>query len=225
MHTKSLPNFEFKVEDDKSVGQQIMDIMCKPAYKQVADCIAEYGRVRSGGNPSLARGVSRLAKHFENLSTKFYDNEYAFEVVVDKVVQKGGTKIASNKNSAVSDVIKVLQNEVPRRYLHIPDSLHFTVGKKRLIFKHWQERLVEFARVEIPVRSQTPWERDFGDITDDSYILRVYIGFDRYRISTPSVGPIKSKKALSLYIYSRVSPLSLYLGSYIYIYIYTLPQY
>jgi len=204
-----LPSFEFKVVDGgKTIGQQMMDVFCQANCKEVADCIAEYGRVRiDGGSQSLARGVARISKHFEDINTKFFDSEYVFEVIVDKLQHRGSTSASQDekKNAAVSDIIKELQHEIPRRYLHIPDSLKFTVGKKKLSFKYWPERLVEFSRVEIPVRSETPWSVDFGDDTPDSYMLKVYIGFDRYRITNSESGPCKSKKACSLYIYSRVS--------------------
>ena len=63
---------------------------------------------------------------------------------------------------------------------------------------------MEFTKIEIPVRSETPWHEDFGENTDDSYVLRVFLGFDRYRIRDPERG-MGSGKACSLYIYSRVS--------------------
>ena len=186
----------------------MMDVFSKPTYKDVAACVAEYGRVRSGGTPNLSRGISRLIKHFEDIHTKFFDSPNVFEVIIDKVVHRGSsdnTITNDGKNVAVSDIINELQHEIPRRYLHIPEnSLIFTIGKKKLSFKYWPERLVEFSCVEIPVRSQTPWSVNFGDLTPDSYHLRVYIGFDRYRIKNPSSGIVKNKPC-SLYVYSRVS--------------------
>jgi hypothetical protein len=204
----SLPCFEFKNDDESTIGDQMMGIFEKPSYKEVADCIAEYGKVREGGRPSLARGIARLSRHFEEIDSKFYDNDYVFEVIIDKVVYHGNCGDASSegKNAAVSKIINELQKEIPRRYLHIPDdSFKFCIGKKTLNFKYWPERMVEFSRIEIPVRSKTPWRlEDFGEDTPDSYFLRLFLGFDRWRISDPESG-VKKSKACSLYVYSRVS--------------------
>jgi hypothetical protein len=190
----------------------MMDLFCKHKYKEVATCISFYGQVSSGESPSLARGVERLSKHFYDINTKFRGNSFVFEVVIDKVAYQGSKfSTAQGKNFAVTDIIAELQHEIPRRYLHIPDErFKFYVGKKELIFKYWPERLVEFTKIEIPVRSETPWHEDFGEDTNDSYVLQVFLGFDRYRIQDPERG-ITSNKACSLYIYSRVSWLLFYL--------------
>jgi hypothetical protein len=185
----------------------MMDIFCKPNYKEVAACISCYGQVGQLSEPSLSRGVARLSKHFDDINTKFRGNSYVFEVIIDKVVYQGASKFSTTqgKNAAVTGIIAELQHEIPRRYLHIPDKrFKFCIGKKELAFKYWPERLVEFTKIEIPVRSETPWHEDFGEITDDSYVLQVFLGFDRYRILDFEQG-ICSSKACSLYIYSRVS--------------------
>eukprot|EP00584_Thalassiosira_punctigera_P000908 CAMPEP_0172538260 /NCGR_PEP_ID=MMETSP1067-20121228/9679_1 /TAXON_ID=265564 ORGANISM="Thalassiosira punctigera, Strain Tpunct2005C2" /NCGR_SAMPLE_ID=MMETSP1067 /ASSEMBLY_ACC=CAM_ASM_000444 /LENGTH=972 /DNA_ID=CAMNT_0013323721 /DNA_START=179 /DNA_END=3097 /DNA_ORIENTATION=+ len=188
-----LPCFEFKGGNSgTSIGQQMLDMFTKPIYKNVAECVAEYGKVRSGGNPSLARGVARLSKHFEDMNKKFSGNPCVFEVIIDKV----------DKKVAVRDIINELQHEIPRRYLHLKESFKFCVGKKELTFKYWPERLVEFTKVDIPVRSKIPWSEDFGEMTPDSYHVGVFLGFDRYRIADPESG-FKRHKECSLYVYSR----------------------
>ena len=134
----------------------MLEMFTKPQYKEVVNCIAEYGRVRSGGNPSLARGVARLGNHFEDINLNFFDSEYVFEVIIDKVMHRGNSIEIDGKNTAVRDIINEMQREIPRRYLHIPDdSFKFCVGKKELTFKYWPERLVEFTKIHIPVRYET----------------------------------------------------------------------
>lgn len=209
IHTYSLPHFKFK-GGEGSLGQKMLELFSQSKNKEVASCIAEYGRVRSGGSPSLARGVARLNKRFQDMDTNFNDNPHVFEVIIDKVRHFGVSSSplnndTDNKNTAVSDIMKELQHEVSRRYLHIPENFKFTIGKKDLSFLYWQERLVEFSKVEIPCRSEKAWSvEDLGDDTPDSYFLRLFLGFDRYRIADPESGFRKSKKACSLYIYSRV---------------------
>eukprot|EP00581_Thalassiosira_minuscula_P005853 CAMPEP_0183746238 /NCGR_PEP_ID=MMETSP0737-20130205/66652_1 /TAXON_ID=385413 /ORGANISM="Thalassiosira miniscula, Strain CCMP1093" /LENGTH=772 /DNA_ID=CAMNT_0025981925 /DNA_START=112 /DNA_END=2430 /DNA_ORIENTATION=+ len=203
-----LPCFEFHGGDGgETIAQQMLNIFNTPEYEEVAACVAEYGRVRSGGDPSLARGVARLSKHFDDMNQKFFDNPYVFEVIIDNMLHRGRNhdpNDAQDKNVAVRGIINELQREIPRRYLHLNDNFKFCIGKKELSFKYWPERLVEFTKIEIPVRSQVPWSEGFGEMTPDSYYLRIFLGFDRYRITDPDSG-IANNKSCSLYIYSRAS--------------------
>mmetsp|Transcript_21611 Transcript_21611/g.46980 ORF Transcript_21611/g.46980 Transcript_21611/m.46980 type:complete len:212 (-) Transcript_21611:3430-4065(-) len=169
----------------------MLETFAKTKYKEVKECIAEYGKVRSGGNPSVARGIARLSKHFDDMTQKFFDEPFVFEVIVDKVIHRGESSEASgsqDKNDVVRDIINELQHEIPRRYLHLSESLKFCVGKKELAFKHWPERLVEFTKIEVPVRSKIPWSEDFGEMTPDSYHMSIFLEFDRYRIADPETG-------------------------------------
>ena len=52
-------------------------------------------------------------------------------------------------------------------------------------------RLVEFTKIFIPVRSKTPWCEDFGEMTEDTYMMGVFLGFDRYRYVTISLSFLK----------------------------------
>ena len=150
-----LPSFEFQ-GGEASVGQQMLEMFTKPQYEEVANVVAEYGRARSGGNASVARGVARLNKKFEDLRLNWDAEDYVFEVVIDKIRHRGKPEAEGleDKSAAVKDVIQELQHEIPRRYLNIPESFKFVVGKKALTFTYWPERLVEFTKVEIPVRSK-----------------------------------------------------------------------
>ena len=110
----------------------------------MAECVAEYGRDRSGGNPSLARGIARLSKHFDEMDNKFSGNTHVFEVIINKMVHHGESPGATpddqDKHFAVNKFLRVLQHEIPRRYLHLDDSFQFSVGKKVLTFNYWSER-------------------------------------------------------------------------------------
>ncbi len=94
-----------------------------------------------------------------------------------------------------------LQHEISHQYLHIPNErCKFVLARKNW----WPERITKFTRIEIPIWSKSPWQEDFGKNTDDLYLLRVFHGFDRYRICDPEQG-ICLNKACSLHIYHRVS--------------------
>lgn len=203
-----LPVFQFNGIDD--LEKKMMEQFTKSKYISVARCIAEYGKTNADEGPSLQIGIERLCSHFDQICNKFDDKPYVFEVVLDKIHDRNATEIygAKDKKATVAKIIETLQHEIPRRYLHIDhESLAFSVGKKELKFRYWQDRLVEFTKIEIPVRSQTPWHKDFGADLPDQYYLRIFLGFDRYRICEPDVEPetgIKiSNKMCSLYTYSR----------------------
>ena len=102
----------------------------------------------------MAQGVARLGKHFDDMHLNFFGNRYVFEVIINKVAHHEESETTIIQNAAVRDMINELQHETSRRFLHIPDSFRFSVGKKELTFKYWGERLVEFTSIEIPVRSK-----------------------------------------------------------------------
>ena len=200
----------FKFNDLKNLHEKMTKEFNQSKYASVAECVAEYGKATSNGIPSLDKGIARLCKHFEDIC-KFHKNPYVFEVILDKIHDRSSKQAIGEKDrkTTVAEIIKQLQHEVPMRYLHIDEKFKFSVGKKELTFRYWQERLVELTEIEIPVRSKTPWHENFGANTPDQYWLRIFLGFDRFRISEadvePETGIKKANKQCSLYIYSRKS--------------------
>ncbi len=198
----------FKFNDLETLSEQMTKEFNQSKYESVAKCVAEYGKITTDEAPSLEKGIVRLCKHFEDMCKKFKKDPYIFEVILDKVHDRKphGEK---DRQTTVADIITQLQHEIPMRYLHIPDTFKFSVGKKELTFRYWQERLVEFSEIEIPVRSKTPWHENFGADVPDQYWLRIFLGFDRFRIAEsdvePETGIKKTNKQCSLYIYSRMS--------------------
>lgn len=201
----------FKFNETKNLYKKMMAQFNQSQYVSVAKCIAEYGKTTTDGVPSLDIGIERLCKHFDGICNKFHGNSYVFEVILDKIHDRNSNKASGGKDKqvTVAEIILKLQHEIPMRYLHIDETFKFSVGKKELAFRYWQDRLVEFTQVEIPVRSKTPWHQNFGADTADQYWLRIFLGFDRFRISEsdvePETGIKKANKQCSLYIYSRTS--------------------
>lgn len=198
----------FKFNELETLSEKMTEEFNQSQYVSVAKCVAEYGKITSDGVPSLEKGIVRLCKHFEDICKKFKNNPFAFEVILDKIHDRKphGEK---DRQTTVAEIITQLQHEIPMRYLHIDDTFKFSVGKKELTFRYWQERLVEFTEIEIPVRSKTPWHQNFGADVPDQYWLRIFLGFDRFRIAEsdvePETGIKKTNKQCSLYIYSRMS--------------------
>ena len=148
---KSTSAFQFsneKGEEQLSPREQIFSLFSQPNHDDVAQCIALYGADVSGGDPSLAAGIDGLCKRFDDICHDFYGNDHVFELILNRIHHgqiEGLVKRAldAQQKITVNQLMKDLQREIPRTYLHAPASFEFIVGKQKLTFKHWQERLVE----------------------------------------------------------------------------------
>ncbi|KAL7542800.1 hypothetical protein ACHAXR_012095 [Thalassiosira sp. AJA248-18] len=215
-----LPAFQFS--NEKGNGQlplreQMVSLFSQPKHNDVAGCIANYGADVSGGDPSLASGIDGLCKRFDDMCHNFFGNDHVFEVILNRIRHgdqgEGLVRRAmdAQQKITVHQLIKDLQREIPKTYLHIPESFDFVVGKQKLAFKYWQERLVEFSTFTVTVGATIPWKQNFEVVDEhpDSYDLRLFMGFDRNRIADPDVdadtGEKRQEKNASLYIYSRHS--------------------
>eukprot|EP00571_Detonula_confervacea_P003598 CAMPEP_0172315472 /NCGR_PEP_ID=MMETSP1058-20130122/25292_1 /TAXON_ID=83371 /ORGANISM="Detonula confervacea, Strain CCMP 353" /LENGTH=784 /DNA_ID=CAMNT_0013029553 /DNA_START=60 /DNA_END=2414 /DNA_ORIENTATION=- len=216
-----LPAFQFSNEigeGQSPLRDQMVSVFSQPRHDDVAQCIAKYGAdLSGGGDPSLAAGIDGLCEHFDSICHEFYDNDYVFEVLLNRIRHdqdgEGLVRRAldAQQKITVKQLIKELQMEIPKTYLHIPESLKFIVGKEELTFQYWQERLVEFSTFTVKVGSTIPWKQNFevSDQHPDAYNVRLFVGFDRHRIADPDIeadtGEKRENKNASLYFYSRQS--------------------
>ena len=116
--------------------------------------------------------------------------------MASRVVSPAQQKIAVNR------LMKELESEIPRTYLHIPDLLDFKIDDKKITFKWWPQRLVELTVLDVNINTRIPWKQKFDPTNEHehSYGLRIFVGFDAMRITESSAG-----KEGSLYVYSRQS--------------------
>lgn len=124
----------------------------------------------------------------------------------------------------VNKLLETLYQDLPKRYLHIPTTLlDVRVGSEAVSFNYWQPRLVEMAQFDLKIYKSATIEDVFsgkksaepdnkGRINDDddvvvddndtnssdSYILRVYTGFDPLRVCDD-----KAPSTSALYLHSR----------------------
>mmetsp|Transcript_9335 Transcript_9335/g.20219 ORF Transcript_9335/g.20219 Transcript_9335/m.20219 type:complete len:754 (-) Transcript_9335:1826-4087(-) len=212
-----LPAFQFSNEEgQESLREQMITLFSEPKHEDVAQCIAQYGANITGCDPSLSDGIDGLCKRVGDMCHLFYGSDYVFEVILNKIrhgQEEGLVKRALDlqQKITVNQLIKDLRREIPRTYLHIPDSFQFIVDEERLKFNYWQKRLVELSTFTIPIGSTIPWKQNFevSDQHPDSYELRLFMGFDRFRIADADVdgetGEKTETKNASLYFYSRQS--------------------
>jgi hypothetical protein len=144
----------------------MLSLFSQAKHDDVAQCIAKYGAYTSGNGPSLAAGINSLCKRFDDICNNFYGNDYVFEVVLNQIRQdqeEGLLRRAldAQQKITVNQIIKELRIEIPKTYLHIPDTLVFIVDKQELTFKYWHDRLVEFTRFTVKVGSTVPWMQNF----------------------------------------------------------------
>jgi len=213
----------------------MLSLFSQSKHSDVARCIAQYGADISSSSSrekntapyanQLTAGIDGICKHINDMCHNFHNSEYVFEVILHKI--RHGQSIITEEDTdgphamkraldvqqkiTVNQLMKELRREIPRTYLHIPDSFEIRVGGQRLVFKYWQERLVELSNITISVGSTIPWKQNFevSDAHPDAYDLRLFIGFDRHRIADSDIeadtGEKKGNKNASLYFYSRQS--------------------
>jgi len=162
----SLPAFQFSNETSESLRGQMLSLFSQAKHDDVAQCIAKYGAYTSGNEPSLAAGINSLCKRFDDICNNFYGNDYVFEVVLNQIRQDQDDGLLrraldAQQKITVNQIIKELRMEIPKTYLHIPDTMAFIVDKQELTFKYWHDRLVEFTCFTVKVGSTVPWKQNF----------------------------------------------------------------
>ena len=137
--------------------------------------------------------------------------------IVSSAVMTSGRRSATRRSSSILDdnstdsnenvnpfesVIKQLEKELPRYYIHIPDNFNLTINKKRVSFNYWQRHLVGLMRFDQMIcqdRSFTTLQ-DLQEPGGTHVRVRIFCGFDPIRAEDSS-----RQSTLSVYIYSRKS--------------------
>ena len=201
-----LPAFNFsndKHAGSRSLRDQMVSFFSEPSHADVAKCIAKYGAARADSERNLIGGVERLCRHFDR---KAFDDPYVFMVILDKVhtdqtEEYVGNIVDAQQKITVTRLMKDLADVIPRTYLHVPQSFSFVIGDKRINFDYWPRRLIELTSLTVYVNKKIPWVNKHELPThQNTYPLRVFLGFDGMRITDPSAG-----NEGSLYVYSRQS--------------------
>ena len=241
-----LPDFRFAIaEDDGDDGDvvpylkkqmtSIFTSITEETILNVAKCIAMYGGAGNDDDDdgddddvctksdtlpsfweSLERGIDRLCQQFNVLINDFFDSDYVFAVLLDKLSYgKSASNNVAMQQQAAMDAIQDLREVIPQTYLHVPEGFDFRIGstrnmREKTVFHYWPQRLVELSTFVVNINENIPWYNIWagghfiGALEDPyestSYKLRVFVGFDRVRINDPDAG-----KTASLYFYSRHS--------------------
>ncbi|KAL7536561.1 hypothetical protein ACHAXR_007311 [Thalassiosira sp. AJA248-18] len=177
--------------------QKMNNLFSQPEHHNVKRCIERYGSVMGGGASNLEKGIDRLGTHFNSI-LDFYNNQFVFAVILDKISYGNPNEQAKHATDPIND----LRASIPRTYLHIPESFDFRIGKSRMgrervMFDYWPQRLVELSSFTVNVNQNLPWHDSRAH--KDAYTLRVFVGFNRFRINSDE------QKAASLHVYSRQS--------------------
>mmetsp|Transcript_7302 Transcript_7302/g.13127 ORF Transcript_7302/g.13127 Transcript_7302/m.13127 type:complete len:985 (-) Transcript_7302:28-2982(-) len=196
-----LPAFQFTISDDdddtnQSLKDQMTTLFSQPKHRKVAKCIKQYGSAMEGDTSNMEKGIDRLLKHFDSV-LNFFNNQFVFAVILDNISYGN----PNDKTRKAADPIRDLREAIPRTYLHIPPSFDFRIGNSRagrekIIFHYWPQRLVELSSFTVTVNENVPWYDPQAHV--GTYKLRVFLGFDRFRIN-------EDNKGASLYVYSRES--------------------
>ena len=198
-----LPSFTFS--SSVSLKDQMVRKFSKHKHLNVKRCIEEYGAASHASDPDFLIGIERLCRHANSISSNtFAENPYVFLLVLDKVHHHQTNEYVQDQWDAqqkktVKDLLKELEVGLPKTYLHIPNNFDFTIGGKNVDFaKYWTARLVELSSFTVNINKRIPFQQNFEH--QDTYELRIFVGFDTMRVTEPSAG-----KEASLYVYSRQS--------------------
>jgi hypothetical protein len=152
-----------------------------------------------GDQGDLQDAITRVEYHFIKLQDDYCENPNVFGLFLHKVKQgKGGS------SSRSGGLLDELAEDLPHRYLHIPDSVIVTVRGERVRFNYWQIRLVEmtvfnlFVNTSVWLREDDQWSS--GGYAPGQKTFRLYIGFDALRLVDKNLDSNPH-----LYIYSRSS--------------------
>jgi len=200
----------FNLVDNGSLYMQLSDHLNTPEYVDVKKCIARYGAIEPNDPPNFPNGMKRICEHFQAMNRR-YSGQDLFEVIMDRIRHQSSkddtvekVDVHHEQKTRVHTLMRDIKKELPKTYLHIPDNLHFRVGKDRLEFKHWPQRLVELSSFTIKVNPNLGWNEGdtfrANDERDDSYELRIFCGFDADRATLPN-----SRKECTLHLHSRKS--------------------
>ncbi|KAL7442317.1 hypothetical protein ACHAXM_008318 [Skeletonema potamos] len=198
----------FNLVDNGSIYLQLEAHLEKPEHVDVRSCIAQYGAIEANDPPNFAVGMKRICDHFQDMNSRYFGDDL-FEVIMDRIRHQSSNDDTSEQvdvhheqKTRVNTLMRDIKNELPKTYLHIPETLHFWVGNDRLEFKHWPQRLVELSSFTVKVSPTLGWnEGDTFRVNDergDSYELRIFCGFDADRATLPN-----SRKECTLLLHSR----------------------
>lgn len=216
-----LPDFRFKIAQDAHdvlpyLKKQMTSFFMDATNLNVAKCIAQYGGSTINNDEylndmlpslfweSLEQGVDRLCQQYNVIINNFFNCDYVFAVLLDKLSYGKSSNNASSSamQQAAMDAIQDLREVIPRTYLHVPTGFDFRIGstsnmREKTVFHYWPQRLVELSTFAVNINENFPWYYTNYVYESTSYKLRVFVGFDRVRINDPDAG-----KTASLFIYS-----------------------
>ena len=187
----------------------------------ISKCIRDYG---SG---SLLLGVQRLDKHMTQMTEgKWKHYNHVFRLVLFGMHHQ--TNISSSlsfseeeeqqeeeedlQHDRVKGLLDQLIEDLPRRYLHVPDHVSVIICRQRIRFGYWQWRMADMARFDLKIKKTVAiandpnWntfscQQDHNHGVDneiDCYSIRIFVGFDFSRLTQED-----SSNDLAMYVYSR----------------------
>lgn len=188
-----LPAFTFSTKLGPPLNEQMIILFSHPNHADVANCVAQYGAGSSSSD--LSAGVERLCQH---LNQSLFNERFVFMVIINRIHQVDAKEMNAQQKLIVNNMLKELYTEIPRLYLHVPNSFEFMIGNKRAEFKYWPERLVELSSFTVKINKKIPWQDMFNPT--EFYELRIFVGFDGIKMTDST-----ARKEMALYVYSRQS--------------------
>jgi len=131
----------------------MINLFSQPNHADVAKCVAQYGAGTSSSD--LSAGVERLCQH---LNQSLFNERFVFMVIINRLHQVDAKEMNAQQKLIANNMLKELYTEIPRLYLHVPNSFEFMIGNKRAEFKYWPKHLVELASFTVKINKKIPWQ-------------------------------------------------------------------
>lgn len=177
--------------------------------------LASYGRQEDGDTEAADHGAQQLASHFCDCSDPKWvwgDCNYVFALIVHDLVHARVTEMdgEDGTQAKVTELLAKVKKELPRQYLHVPNSITVLIDNAAVNFAHWQRRLAELTKYKVWVDKQERLclrhaEQASQDLyqndCDSAHAVYVYVGFDPTRVGNGREN--KSEASCQMFWHSR----------------------
>ena len=204
------PSFSFNWEDSKG---ELVDWL-QSEIDSIFSSNGLQGIITTYGDGDRAKGVQELVKHYKKITNGIWnapDVHHVFGLIIHDL--RHGPGWGGEDSDDEDDIDKTihflsqLEKEIPKHYLHVPQTFDMQVNQRQLSFSYWPNRLADMTEFTVHIDKNVSCSNSKDLLflqpppSPDStcrYNLKVYIGFDVMRFFEPT-----ANRAANLLFHSR----------------------
>ena len=206
------PSFSFNWEDSKG---ELVDWL-QSEIDSIFSSNSLQGIITTYGDGDRAKGVQQLVKHYKKITNGIWnapDVHHVFGLIIHDLRHGPGWGEDGEDSDDEDDIDKTihflsqLEKEIPKHYLHVPQTFDMQVNQRQLSFSYWPNRLADMTEFTVHIDKNVSCSNSKDLLflqpppSPDStcrYNLKVYIGFDVMRFFEPT-----ANRAANLLFHSR----------------------